>query len=177
MNYLRGIGFAAENARKTHCPQGHEYTEENTLIQVNGWRQCRTCNRGHSKTYVSTDEYRARRREAREPITGVRGKGQYQAQKGCCKEGHLLEGDNLVLERRKRSNGDVTHVRRCRTCTLTKARDNHAKRKGGVDNRRSDETCKNGHPRTEENTRWTNGKRYCRVCHRERAKESYNKKG
>ena len=35
------------NARKTHCPQGHEYTDENTYYnkQANGrlFRQCRTC--------------------------------------------------------------------------------------------------------------------------------------
>ena len=36
-----------ENARKTHCPHGHEYTDENTYYwkQKNGGpgRQCRTC--------------------------------------------------------------------------------------------------------------------------------------
>ena len=35
------------NARRTHCPQGHEYTDENTYYskQSNGgpMRQCRTC--------------------------------------------------------------------------------------------------------------------------------------
>ena len=35
------------NGRKTHCPQGHEYTDENTYYwkQKNGgtMRQCRTC--------------------------------------------------------------------------------------------------------------------------------------
>jgi hypothetical protein len=28
--------------QKTHCPQGHEYTPENTY-SYQGWRQCRTC--------------------------------------------------------------------------------------------------------------------------------------
>lgn len=31
------------NRRKTHCPQGHEYTPENTRIDRNGKRHCRTC--------------------------------------------------------------------------------------------------------------------------------------
>jgi hypothetical protein len=29
--------------RKTHCPHGHEWTPENSLILANGWRQCRKC--------------------------------------------------------------------------------------------------------------------------------------
>jgi len=35
------------NARKTHCPKGHEYTEENTILtpRPEGWkdRKCRIC--------------------------------------------------------------------------------------------------------------------------------------
>jgi len=30
-------------ARKTHCPQGHEYSEENTYIFPSGARHCKTC--------------------------------------------------------------------------------------------------------------------------------------
>lgn len=41
-NVLRGSGFAAVNARKTHCLRGHEYTSENTLSTRTG-RECRTC--------------------------------------------------------------------------------------------------------------------------------------
>lgn len=33
------------NAVKTHCPKGHEYTPENTIIRPNGTRACRTCGR------------------------------------------------------------------------------------------------------------------------------------
>lgn len=29
--------------RKTHCPQGHEYTEANTILRSDGKRRCRTC--------------------------------------------------------------------------------------------------------------------------------------
>ena len=28
---------------KTHCPQGHPYSQENTYIAPNSWRQCRIC--------------------------------------------------------------------------------------------------------------------------------------
>lgn len=33
------------NLRKTHCPQGHEYSNENTYITSFGSRRCKTCNR------------------------------------------------------------------------------------------------------------------------------------
>lgn len=42
-NTLRGVGFAAKNAVKTHCKHGHEYTEENTYTDGRGSRSCRTC--------------------------------------------------------------------------------------------------------------------------------------
>lgn len=44
------IALAAINAKKTHCPQGHEYTPENTLKNRIP-RVCRACFRpsGHSK--------------------------------------------------------------------------------------------------------------------------------
>lgn len=30
--------------RPTHCPQGHEYTPENTYVKPNGWWHCKKCN-------------------------------------------------------------------------------------------------------------------------------------
>ena len=42
VNQLRGNGAAGRNARKTHCPQGHEYNAENT-IERRGRRECRLC--------------------------------------------------------------------------------------------------------------------------------------
>lgn len=44
-NVIRGTSFAAENARKTHCPQGHPYDDLNTWRRRNGHRQCRRCHR------------------------------------------------------------------------------------------------------------------------------------
>lgn len=38
------------NAAKTHCPQGHQYTEENTyVVPSSGARRCRTCNRERAR--------------------------------------------------------------------------------------------------------------------------------
>ena len=36
------------NMVKTHCPKGHEYTEENTEIGSHGERNCKTCHRAKS---------------------------------------------------------------------------------------------------------------------------------
>jgi len=43
VNVLRGNGIAAQNARKTHCSQGHPYDSKNTYVDRLGKRYCRTC--------------------------------------------------------------------------------------------------------------------------------------
>ncbi|MFJ2000282.1 HNH endonuclease signature motif containing protein [Streptomyces chartreusis] len=44
------IAPAALNAVKTHCPHGHEYTPENTVVIKGGrGRSCRTCRRWHER--------------------------------------------------------------------------------------------------------------------------------
>ena len=42
VNVLRGDGPTALNAKKTHCPQGHLYTEDNMYVYLNH-RCCRIC--------------------------------------------------------------------------------------------------------------------------------------
>lgn len=42
VNILRGETLMAANVAKTHCPQGHEYTPENT-VQRDGGRHCAIC--------------------------------------------------------------------------------------------------------------------------------------
>lgn len=43
-NLRRGFGVCAVNARKTHCPAGHPYTNENIYPnRPPGVRQCRPC--------------------------------------------------------------------------------------------------------------------------------------
>lgn len=48
-NILRGEGLAAQNAKKTHCPAGHEYTPENTYhfkrSETRVGRNCLACER------------------------------------------------------------------------------------------------------------------------------------
>lgn len=44
INILRGIAPSANNARKTHCKQGHEFTPDNTIIRGEN-RQCRECHK------------------------------------------------------------------------------------------------------------------------------------
>jgi hypothetical protein len=48
-NVLRGQGFSAMNAKKTHCPAGHPYSGSNLYISVTGQRSCRTCHRERSQ--------------------------------------------------------------------------------------------------------------------------------
>lgn len=43
-NILRGESWCADQARKTHCKRGHEFTEENTYRDSWG-RHCRSCRR------------------------------------------------------------------------------------------------------------------------------------
>jgi HNH endonuclease len=45
VNVLRGVNPAALNSRKTHCPQGHSYDDENTYRWKDGSRHCRACSR------------------------------------------------------------------------------------------------------------------------------------
>lgn len=42
-NILRGLSPAAQRARVTHCPEGHEYTEANTRRSKRNQRSCRIC--------------------------------------------------------------------------------------------------------------------------------------
>lgn len=47
-NLLRGEGVAGANARKTHCPKGHPYDEQNTY-QWGNQRKCLACRRAPLK--------------------------------------------------------------------------------------------------------------------------------
>ena len=48
VNVLRGIGITAQNAKKTHCVNGHEFTKKNTM-QWSGGRACKACHNLRTK--------------------------------------------------------------------------------------------------------------------------------
>ncbi|WP_096302916.1 HNH endonuclease signature motif containing protein [Jatrophihabitans sp. GAS493] len=49
-NVLRGEGPAAHHATKTHCPSGHAYSSENTVVDNRNRRVCRTCKTNCQRT-------------------------------------------------------------------------------------------------------------------------------
>ncbi|MCD1645252.1 HNH endonuclease signature motif containing protein [Aurantimonas coralicida] len=53
VNVLRGEGFAAENAVKTHCVNGHPFDAENTGYCPNGDRRCRACGRINAAAHLA----------------------------------------------------------------------------------------------------------------------------
>jgi hypothetical protein len=46
------IEHGTTNRRFTHCPQGHEYTEENTIIYASGSRGCLECKRERGREWA-----------------------------------------------------------------------------------------------------------------------------
>lgn len=60
-NSMRGQGFYAVNARKTHCSHGHEYTEENTY-----WGKPRTKTGGPTRACKACTKIRNERRVAQQ---------------------------------------------------------------------------------------------------------------
>jgi len=52
-NVRRGVGYTAQQARKTHCKRGHEFTPENTYPWRSG-RICRACRAEYSHNRFAT---------------------------------------------------------------------------------------------------------------------------
>lgn len=119
-NTLRGENFSALNARKTSCPKGHPYDEENTYITPDGTRQCAKCRRSAVAVQQQDAKFREARRESYTPSTGVRGQGAYQKEKTECPKGHEYNEANTLTEKRKKPDGSIREVRKCRTCVNAK---------------------------------------------------------
>ena len=57
-NVTNSISPIALNSLKTHCKNGHEFTEGNTLMKKDG-RRCRSCKRNNEKGRVRSKSVRA----------------------------------------------------------------------------------------------------------------------
>lgn len=109
-NNLRGIGLASINANKTHCPQGHEYTPENTYI-YRGGRKCKTCN-------VENGRKLRLKRNPNPYRKGRKGLNLIYANRSHCSRGHEYTPENTWVDPK-------TGHRHCRTC----GRENYHRRK------------------------------------------------
>lgn len=59
-NTLDRVRHGTHNqSRKTHCPQGHPYSDENTYVPPSGERQCRVCKREAVARYKAKIRSRA----------------------------------------------------------------------------------------------------------------------
>lgn len=82
----------------TQCPQKHEYIDENTYVDKNGYRHCKTCRR--------------ERMRVRRPASGI-GAGGHNAAKTHCAKGHEYTEENTSWQKAPTKRG---HRRVCRTC-------------------------------------------------------------
>lgn len=51
VNILRGNSGSAQNARKTHCKNGHRFTKDNVGLSHGRWRTCKTCIRERNRRW------------------------------------------------------------------------------------------------------------------------------
>lgn len=109
-NILRGTSPAAQRARWTHCIRGHRFTIENTRIDSDGHRLCRTCINQRARDVIAV--------RVAQGLT-TRGTVRTGHQRHThCKYGHLYQGDNIVL---KIKNGHT--FQQCRICRNAQARE------------------------------------------------------
>lgn len=137
------------NSRKTRCPEGHEYSEANTLYNAQGARLCRACVSTHNAKQREDAAFRERQREYLKEWRA----NPVAEQRTHCKRGHALTPENTYVK----PNGYLE----CRTCAL-------ATRKARPPRNASPNLathCGKGHEFTEANTYMkTNGDRECRAC-------------
>lgn len=69
VNVMRGIGIPVERKAQTHCVNGHEFTDSNTVVR-RGCRECRICVKESKKAW-----WRNMPEEKRERIRAKRRKG------------------------------------------------------------------------------------------------------
>ncbi len=58
-HYSAGNGWCPVRYR-THCPQGHEFTPDNTLVFADGARRCRRCKSARKRAYQARQKENAK---------------------------------------------------------------------------------------------------------------------
>lgn len=94
INVLRGYGIYAQNARKTRCVHGHEFTPQNTKTDDLGYRRCRACAIEYKEPF--NQEYQER----------------YSAVSQCC-HGHAYTPENTYVTRVGRKRCRICHRAGC----------------------------------------------------------------
>jgi hypothetical protein len=92
VNILRGVGVSAIQARRTHCPKGHEYTGQRAK---RGERVCVECVRIKNLKWYAIESERM-------------GRKPHNRFKTHCLRGHPLDGPDVYIDKRGR--------RQCRAC-------------------------------------------------------------
>lgn len=98
---------------KTHCPKGHEFSDENTYTDARGYRHCRRCRR---------DRMRARRNYS------GKGPGSKNAAKTHCPKGHEYTEENTYWSPSKTAKSG--YGRTCRECNRLSLREKNFHRYG-----------------------------------------------
>lgn len=84
----------------THCPEGHEFTSENTSLTTTGRKVCKICSR------VYCQRHRGRSIDDTTPISTPNGK------KTHCKQGHEFSPENTRMQRK-----GSKWIRVCQECS------------------------------------------------------------
>jgi hypothetical protein len=66
-NKKRGLVFGIQNGLITHCPQGHEYTQDNLRVEKRGFLRCRECANASCREYYWKAKSRASTSMERQP--------------------------------------------------------------------------------------------------------------
>ncbi len=99
-NILRGVGYSALNAVKTHCPEGHEYTASNTGRAALG-RYCLRCAADRKAAEYAAERERKLRSGWKPKRLVVRGHSLvHRLDRGECECGAVSDGLSKVAARR-----------------------------------------------------------------------------
>ena len=132
---------------RTHCPQGHQYTPENTRI-YRGSRNCRECHK-------LTERQKRETFRLQNPLSP-------KELSAFCGKGHEYNIDNTYYGK----DGS----RYCKQCSKDYRR---SKSKWHHDS----DFCRRGHPRIESNIKVSlNGKRRCLTCMKFNARQAYERR-